>query len=323
MPPQLIIQDELHLITGPLGTMVGHYEPLVEELCSFKADSGKIIRPKIICATATTKGFNEQIEQIYGRSRTEIFPPPGLNAEDSFFSKYERYSEGEKKGELTPGRKYVGICAPGLGSILTTQVRTHSAMLFASNRVEIEKRDPWLTLLSFYNSIRELGGALTLFQADINSYLLALKQRYPKFLLPRFLNGGMELTSRLKDDEIPAAITLLERGLKYQQFDSSFYKYFVDELESLKTIEPELEPYIIPLLSAINKSGRLKIEDYIFLGNLKVKLKEKNIEHPQHYSSLLKILQARDVTPFCLASSIIEVGVDIDRLSLMSNCWPT
>ncbi|SGZ19493.1 helicase-related protein [Moritella viscosa] len=318
LPPQLIIQDELHLITGPLGTMVGHYEPLVEELCSFKADSGKIIRPKIICATATTKGFNEQIEQIYGRSRTEIFPPPGLNAEDSFFSKYERYSEGEKKGELTPGRKYVGICAPGLGSILTTQVRTHSAMLFASNRVEIEKRDPWLTLLSFYNSIRELGGALTLFQADINSYLLALKQRYPKFLLPRFLNGGMELTSRLKDDEIPAAITLLERGLKYQQFDSSFYKYFVDELESLKTIEPELEPYIIPLLSAINKSGRLKIEDYIFLGNLKVKLKEKNIEHPQHYSSLLKILQARDVTPFCLASSIIEVGVDIDRLSLMS-----
>jgi hypothetical protein len=318
LPPQLIIQDELHLITGPLGTMVGHYEPLVEELCSFQADSGKIIRPKIICATATTKGFNEQVEQIYGRSKTEIFPPPGLTAEDSFFSKYERYSEGNKEGELTPGRKYVGVCAPGLGSILTTQVRSHSAMLFASNRVEIEKRDPWLTLLSFYNSIRELGGALTLFQADIISYLLELKRRYPKFLLPRFLNGGMELTSRLKDDEIPAAITLLERGLKYQQFDDAFYISFINELEVLKSIGAEFEPYTLPLINVINKSGRLKVEDYILLDQLRVKLKEKGIEHPKNYSSLMKILQARDVTPFCLASSIIEVGVDIDRLSLMS-----
>lgn len=257
MPPQLIIQDELHLITGPLGTMVGHYEPLVEELCSMEVNSGKTIRPKIVCATATTKGFEDQVKKIYGRTRTEIFPPPGLDAEDSFFSKYERFNDGEDKGRLTPGRKYVGICAPGLGSILTTQVRAHSALLFASNRVEIDKRDPWLTLLSFYNSIRELGGALTLFQADIISYLLELKKRYPKFLLPRFLNGGMELTSRLKDDEIPAAITLLERELKHKQFDNDFYNNFADELNTLNIIAPEVVPFTAPILNIITNKNSL------------------------------------------------------------------
>jgi len=318
MPPQLIIQDELHLITGPLGTMVGHYEPLVEELCSMKSNSGKTIRPKIICATATTKGFEDQVKRIYGRTRTEIFPPPGLDAEDSFFSKYERFNDGENKGQLTPGRKYVGICAPGLGSILTTQVRSHSALLFASNRVEIEKRDPWLTLLSFYNSIRELGGALTLFQADIIGYLLELKKRYPKFHLPRFLNGGMELTSRLKDDEIPAAITSLERELKHKQFDASFYNNFADELNTLNSLEPEVVPFTTPILNIITKKNGLLVEDYILLDNLRAKLKEKKIKVPHHFSSFLNILLARDVTPFCLASSIIEVGVDIDRLSLMS-----
>jgi len=125
-PPQLIIQDELHLISGPLGSMVALYEPLIEKLCSYKVDN-QTIKPKIVCATATTKGYKEQILGIYGRSNVTLFPAPGLDAEDSFFSKYLR----DENSELLPGRKYVGICAPGLGSILTTQVRTQSALLLA------------------------------------------------------------------------------------------------------------------------------------------------------------------------------------------------
>lgn len=84
------------------------------------------------------------------------FPTFWSRCRGFIFAKYARDNEGN----LLPGRKYAGVCAPGLGSILTTQVRTQSALLFAANRVEIENRDPWVTLLSFYNSIRELGEQL-------------------------------------------------------------------------------------------------------------------------------------------------------------------
>jgi hypothetical protein len=314
LPPQLIIQDELHLITGPLGTMVGHYEPLIEELCSYKSNNGNTVKPKIVCATATTNGYEDQVRAIYGREHTEIFPPPGLSADDSFFSKYEK----DENDNLAPGRKYVGICAPGLGSVLTTQVRAHSAMLFSSNRVEFDKRDPWVTLLSFYNSIRELGGALTLFQADITSYLLELKRRYPRFLLPRYINGGMELTSRLQDDEIPAAITLLERGLKHEIFNANFYQSLLIELEEFLLIEPNSKIVSQPLIDELMTNKTLMLEAYVLVDNFNRLCKKEKWDIPKTISSLTKILQGRDVTPFCLASSIIEVGVDIDRLSLMS-----
>lgn len=316
LPPQLIIQDELHLITGPLGTMVGLYEPLVEELCSYTNENGKEIKPKIICATATTKGYKEQVRAIYGRNRTDIFPPPGLSSEDSFFARYER----DELGNLKPGRRYVGVCAPGLGSVLTAQVRTHSALLFSSNRVDLHKRDPWVTLLSFYNSIRELGGALTLFQADIISYLLELKRRYPSFLLPRFINGGMELTSRLKDDEIPAAIALLERSLNTSltRPTDEFYGTLSEEIKKLTYKHSEIKDSGNKLLSCLSGKGTLSVEDYILVDEFKSACKSNDINYPSKLAILLSLFNGKDITPYCLASSIIEVGVDIDRLSLMS-----
>ncbi|EOG7788262.1 helicase-related protein [Vibrio fluvialis] len=314
LPPQLIIQDELHLITGPLGTMVGLYEPLIEELCSYTIKNGKSIKPKIVCATATTKGFKEQVQTIYGRTRTDIFPPPGLTAEDSFFARYER----DETGRLKSGRKYTGVCAPGLGSVLTAQVRTHSALLFSSNRVELEYRDAWVTLLSFYNSIRELGGALTLFQADIISYLLELKRRYPSYLLPRFINGGMELTSRLKDDEIPAAISLLERNLDTSILTDGFYNSFCEEIKKLISKNPKVKCSGDELLNVISNKSVLKVDDYILIDKFKAACKENSVSYPNKLSVILNLFNGRDITPYCLASSIIEVGVDIDRLSLMS-----
>ncbi|MFV5601200.1 helicase-related protein [Acinetobacter baumannii] len=317
LPPQLIIQDELHLISGPLGSMVALYEPLIEELCSDSLD-GSFTKPKIVCATATTKGYQEQIKSIYGRQDISIFPPAGIDAEDSFFARYAR----DKEGKLLPGRKYVGVCAPGLGSVLTTQVRTHSALLLAANRVEVEERDPWVTLLSFYNSIRELGGAITLFQSDIVSYLLEQKRRYPRWILPRrnIQERGMELTSRLKDDEIPKAIVALEKKVETLELDTKFYKSLVLELKEIEKINPEFSESTSHLINCIELNQKINLESYIHFEKISAGLKIKNSKYklPKNFRKFYSLCLNSNVQAFCLASSIIEVGVDIDRLSVMS-----
>lgn len=314
-PPQLIIQDELHLISGPLGSMVALYEPLIEKLCSESLD-GREVKPKIVCATATTKGYQDQIRALYGRDNASIFPPSGLDAENSFFAKYAR----DKEGNLLPGRKYVGVCAPGLNSILTTQVRTQSALLFAANRVEIEKRDPWVTLLSFYNSIRELGGALTLFQSDIIGYLLEQKRRYPRDILPRKSIAGMELTSRLKDDDIPKAITDLEVRIDMSKLNKEFYSNMTSELKNLGEKYPDLSNEISQIIKSIESVGQLNLVDYYCLETIYHYLRNQKstIKLPKNCRYYYSLCGNYVVQAFCLATSIIEVGVDIDRLSVMS-----
>jgi len=160
IPPGLIIQDELHLISGPLGTMYALYEGLFERLCSFKRDN-KWIKPKIIASTATIRGADEQVKALYARSNIQLFPSPGLQMGDSFFGKHAR----DENGKLRDGRLYLGVHATDYGSILTAQVRAFAAALFRPWSFAAEKRDPWWTLLAFYNSIRELGGARTLFDS--------------------------------------------------------------------------------------------------------------------------------------------------------------
>ena len=91
-PPSLIVQDELHLISGPLGTLAGLFEALVEELCLQNIDS-KIVKPKIISATATINQFNEQALALFGREEARLFPSPGLDSKDSFFAKPAYYDE--------------------------------------------------------------------------------------------------------------------------------------------------------------------------------------------------------------------------------------
>ena len=164
MPPSLIIQDELHLISGPLGTMYALYEGIFERLCSVQRGD-HWIKPKIITSTATIRGAAGQVKAVYARSQIQLFPSPGLLMGDSFFGTYAR----DEQGRLRDGHLYLGIHANDYGSVLTTQVRVFSAALFRPWSFAPEYRDAWWTLLAFYNSIRELGGARTLFDSDIRS----------------------------------------------------------------------------------------------------------------------------------------------------------
>jgi hypothetical protein len=237
-PPGLIIQDELHLISGPLGSMVGLYEAIIEELCTDRRPAVPV-RPKIICSTATTRRYSDQINALYARPKSVLFPPPGLDAGDSFFARYAR----DKNGNLVPGRIYVGVHAPGLGSMQTTETRTFTALIQAPLTLLEEKRDPWWTLLIFFNSLRELGTSLSLFQSDVRDYQKNLINRLDKEGREwRTTYNLLELTGRANYEEVQSS------------------------LDKLSTSYPSDKP----------------------------------------------------VVDVCLASSMLEVGVDIDRLALMA-----
>lgn len=84
-PPDLIIQDELHLIAGPLGTLVGFYETAIDHLATWEF-GGQQVRPKVIAATATIRQARQQIKALFMR-QVQIFPPQGLEIGDNFFSR--------------------------------------------------------------------------------------------------------------------------------------------------------------------------------------------------------------------------------------------
>jgi hypothetical protein len=213
-PPSLIIQDELHLISGPLGSLTGLYEGVIEELCTDRRGGTRVL-PKIIASTATIRRHEEQIKALYGREQVQLFPPHGIDASDSFFAVYDRDPE---TGVLKPGRRYIGVHAPALGSMQTAQVRTFAALLQAAKDLPESLRDPWWTLLAFFNSLRELGNSLSLMQSDIPDYLRTINNRSTMDRTGmRYLNWVEEMTSRLRQDQIPEAIQKLERQLTDDQ----------------------------------------------------------------------------------------------------------
>ncbi|MCP4352954.1 MAG: hypothetical protein GY795_46480 [Desulfobacterales bacterium] len=208
LPPELIIQDELHLISGPLGSMVGHYEILVSELCvNQKTGAGA----KIVASTATISRAGEQCHALYNCDEKNVFqfPPQCLEAGDTFFAYEDRNALG---------RMYAGIYAASGISHATTQIRVVSALLqgVKSAQVSDEKdRDPYWTLISYFNSLRELGHAATLINADIREYLNAMwiRKRIRKgdsFDPRRFINNHIELTSRVSSNYISRYLQALE-----------------------------------------------------------------------------------------------------------------
>ena len=237
-PPGLIIQDELHLISGPLGSMVGLYEPIIDELCTDRRRE-EPIPPKIIASTATIRRYEDQIRGLFGREEVALFPPHGLEEGRSFFAEPARLASGD----LEPGRRYVGIMSSSLGSIQTVQTRVAASTLQAATKIPDEWRDGYWTNLNFLNSLRELGNTVSLLESDVPDYLTGLMRR--DGITPRWPNRTMELTSRRRSDEIPKAIEQLQ------------------------------------------------------------------VRH-------LAGQERQDAIDICLASNIIEVGVDIDRLGLMT-----
>ena len=186
-PPDLIIQDELHLISGPLGSMVGLYESAVDELCAWTV-AGKTVRPKVVASTATIRRAPDQVQKLFVR-QLEVFPPQGTSIKDSFFAIQRPI------GPEYPGRRYLGLCAFGR-RYPVAMIRSYVAHM-AGGQVLYDKydrlADPYLTLTGYFNSIRELAGTRRLVEDDIRARLRDADQRG---LAKRRVRALEELTSR-------------------------------------------------------------------------------------------------------------------------------
>ena len=214
-PPDLIIQDELHLISGPLGSLVGLYESAVDKLSTWEIMPGKSVRPKVIASTATVRRADRQIHSLFNR-RTQVFPPPGLEASDNFFAR-QRATQDQEATETTPeitgmpGRRYVGICAQGVRT-KSTLIRIYVAVLGAAQLIhekygQNEITDPYMTLVGYFNSLRDLGGMRRLVEDDVTTRLGRADQRG---LAKRFDPLLRELTSRMSSDDIPGVLEQLD-----------------------------------------------------------------------------------------------------------------
>jgi hypothetical protein len=208
MPPELIVQDELHLISGPLGTMVGLYETAIEQLSTAHVD-GKPVKPKILASTATVKRAREQIRSLFGRGDTAIFPPPGVDALETFFSKVDRTGDG---------RLYIGVAASGRASKAVMHA-VYNTLLTAGQKAHVDvdgkklggesPADPYMTVVGYFNALRELGGMRRLVEDQVHSRVRQIEQRRPTdwrsahpWAKNREIGQPVELTSREKTWDI-------------------------------------------------------------------------------------------------------------------------
>ena len=219
-PPDLILQDELHLIEGPLGSLTGFYETAIEALCKMSPDRPG---PKYIASTATIRQAREQIGSLFAR-RLLLFPPHGMEWNDRFFLE-ER--EPHAIDERDPGRLYVGVSCPGRGP-LTPLVRILARLLQSGfeerHRTGDRSADPYWTLVAYFNAVRELAGARALYRQDIPEWIARRLARGPQG--PRPLPDDdpqvLELSSARASTDLPQVFARLERRLPDAAVDSLF-----------------------------------------------------------------------------------------------------
>jgi hypothetical protein len=205
--PDLVIQDELHLISGPLGTMVGLYETAIDALSANGPDGP---RPKIVASTATVRRAERQIRALFGRTAVEVFPPPGQDRRDSFFAQ----TVGTERRHP---RTYVGVAAQGRNAKVVL-LRTYLALMGAAQKAWLANggdknpdnpADPYMTLLGYFNSLRELGGSRRIIEDEVRTRLVDYGLRRRRigesdglFADRPRLTEPHELTSRVSTNDV-------------------------------------------------------------------------------------------------------------------------
>jgi len=233
LPPEMIIQDELHLISGPLGTLAGLYETAVEYLCT----NGNI-KPKIIASTATTRSAGDQIQKLFNRDDTMIFPPQIETFGETFFSKVNSEKEG---------KTYLGVLATGKSG-LTVLAKVSAVILRRIRKFEEDEEydkkdlDPYFTLVTYFNSQRELGGASMNFKDSVPNFISQIQNNFDDSpLLPMISKTGTELSVEESEtgeddtkEEQAAEIKKIKEKRKNALRPYQFWELITEELTSRK-----------------------------------------------------------------------------------------
>lgn len=265
LPPDLIIQDELHLLLGPLGSAVALFESAVDQLCTREDGT----RPKIISSTATTRNTQLQIVALFDR-KVNLFPKPGVECDDSFFAFYRRkFKNAEKVGEeYLSKRKYIGILPTGRTQIwmqmrLAAIIMTHRACFelqelsdktpidFDHYDKEFEKAmDFYHTTISYFNSLKEVGKT----QSQVQTYILKELRRVfnrvirpQKLMHPLYTYGPIEeaeLTGRLSGEEVKNELKNIETNWKAQ--------YRLANIQKDETVKGKVPPEFVVATNMIS-----------------------------------------------------------------------
>lgn len=289
LPPDLIIQDELHLISGPLGSLTGIYELAIDELCR----TG-IGRAKIIGSTATIRRAEEQIRALFDRDAFQ-FPPAAIDAHNNGFAKTHD----------SEGRLYLGLSSAGRSPKFALQAIVASLLQTGeSGEINKAKKKFYETLVSYYNSLRELGGALVVMQDDVPDTINVIAKRRGEE--PRRLSIPEELTGRKDSSEIPNIL----KKLNLESPDDGF----IDVLLASNMLSVGVD---IPKLGLMLVSGQPKsMAEYIQAtsrvgrtsdgpGLVVTLYNDSKIRDRAHFetfktwhSSLYRSVEASSVTPF-------------------------
>ena len=160
-PPELIVQDELHLITGPLGSVAGIYEAGLDTLLAQRG-----ARPKYVASTATIRMAKEQARALYARD-VAVFPPPALSSDDTFFARVDR---------CRPGRVYMGYLAPLLDqqhclAPLAGALLLGPEVIFRGEVDDDPLLDAWWTQVLYHGSLKGVGNSENAFATDIRDFV--------------------------------------------------------------------------------------------------------------------------------------------------------
>jgi hypothetical protein len=196
-PPDLILQDEMHLVTGPLGTMAGLYETAIDRLATWTYE-GRPVRPKVVASTATIRRARQQTWSVFWRE-LRVFPPPVLDVRRSFFA------EQVPPTPKTPGRLYLGVCAHG-ERLKQVELQVFATVMAAAKAVwddlgdQALAADPWMTTVGYFNAVRELAGMRRMAEDELRTKLR--RTRFTTGLANRTTVDLEELTSRVSADDI-------------------------------------------------------------------------------------------------------------------------